>query len=89
MTAGGPVGRLIVMANQIADFFVVQPGGREAAEVAAHLRAFWTPAMRRTLFDFVQGGGEGLSAAAREGVLALRTQTEPAVVATAPGDDAG
>jgi formate dehydrogenase subunit delta len=33
------------MANQIGDFYAVQPPDQGAAGVATHIRKFWTPKM--------------------------------------------
>jgi formate dehydrogenase subunit delta len=60
------------MANQIADFFGTQPGTTQAADVAAHLKAFWEPRMLQALFAHVDAGGEGLSPLAREAAARLR-----------------
>lgn len=47
--------RLVVMANQIAEFFDGMPDHGEAVEgVAAHLRQFWEPAMRQQLLAHVR-----------------------------------
>lgn len=46
--------RLVVMANQIAEFFAGMPDHAEAVDgVAAHLRQFWEPAMRQELLAHV------------------------------------
>jgi formate dehydrogenase subunit delta len=90
MSAGDRSATLVMMANQIAAFFDSQPGNAAALHIAAHLKAFWTPTMRDALHAFVVGGGEGLSPAAKAGVLALKAaHTAADAVATAPGDDAG
>lgn len=47
--------RLVVMANQIAEFFAGMPDRAEAVEgVATHLRQFWEPAMRQQLLAHVR-----------------------------------
>lgn len=66
--------RLVRMANDIAQFFASESAPAEAAQhVAAHLTKFWDPRMRREIIEHAQGGGEGLSALAREavGLLAM------------------
>jgi formate dehydrogenase subunit delta len=55
--------KLVRMANQIATFFKTQPGNDAAERVAAHLRDFWDPRMRRQLQDHVAAGGAGLDEA--------------------------
>jgi formate dehydrogenase subunit delta len=64
--------KLVTMANQIAAFFATQPGTAQAAEVAAHLRAFWEPRMLQALFTHVDAGGEGLSPLVLQAVERLR-----------------
>jgi len=59
------VDRLVKMANQIALNLRVHPHDDAVRETAAHLRSFWTPAMRRRLADHAAAGGEGLVALAR------------------------
>jgi formate dehydrogenase subunit delta len=90
MSAGDRSATLVMMANQIAAFFASQPRQDAPREIAAHLKAFWTPTMRDALHAFVMHGGEGLTPAAKAGVLALQAAHTPEDdVATAPGDDAG
>ncbi|MDA8286792.1 MAG: formate dehydrogenase subunit delta [Actinomycetota bacterium] len=48
------------MANQIAANFRHHPDDQAAAEVANHLRSFWTPWMLERLERLVDSGGEGL-----------------------------
>ncbi len=65
-------GKLVRMANDIASFFGTQPGASQAADVAAHLKAFWEPRMLQALFAHLDAGGEGLSPLAREAASRLR-----------------
>jgi formate dehydrogenase subunit delta len=54
--------RLVQMANDIANYFAVEPEHAEAVSgVANHIRRFWDPSMRRQLLDHARDGGEGLS----------------------------
>jgi formate dehydrogenase subunit delta len=64
--------KLVAMANQIGLFFSSQKGGRAAAEIATHLRKFWTQAMRAAIVAHLDEGGAGLSPVAREAVGLLR-----------------
>lgn len=64
--------KLAMMANQIAGFFATQPGTSQAADVAAHLKAFWEPRMLQALYAQVDAGGEGLSPLVVEAVGRLR-----------------
>ena len=58
--------RLIYMANQIAKYFVAQPGEGGAEAVADHLKKFWDPGMRADLLAWTGGGLEPLAAQAVE-----------------------
>jgi formate dehydrogenase subunit delta len=68
-----PLERLIVMANQIADFFSPYPPPRRAEGIRNHLRTYWDPRMRQDLIDYIAAGGEGVSPAIVEGVRLLTT----------------
>lgn len=52
--------KMVHMANQIATFFKTQPGGDQAARIAAHLTDFWEPRMLDQLHAYVVSGGKGL-----------------------------
>jgi formate dehydrogenase subunit delta len=57
---------LVRMANQIADFFKVQPEADAIAGTADHIRKFWDPRMRAKMCEHLKAGGEGLSPLARQ-----------------------
>jgi formate dehydrogenase subunit delta len=61
---------LIVMANQIGDFFETMPNRRDAVtDVAGHLKRYWEPRMRRSLLAHIdQHGGGQLHAIVLEAV---------------------
>jgi formate dehydrogenase subunit delta len=65
--------RLVMMANQISDFFASSPSRDEAVEsVAQHLKNFWEPRMRHEIIAHVKrAGGEDLKEIARDAVLLL------------------
>ena len=98
MSAGSPE-KLVYMANQIAGFFVGQPG-EPAVRIADHLTAFWTPPMRQALVAYLDAGGDGLTPEAAEAARLLRGAS-PRTIGRAlaasgqpspghdPGDDAG
>ncbi len=67
--------KLVLMANQIATFFVTQPGSDQAEHVADHINDFWEPRMRRAYLDHVAAGGDGLSPLALQAAAHVR---EPA-----------
>lgn len=52
---------LLLMANQIGDFFSPYPPERGAEGLRNHLRTYWDPRMRSALLAHVDAGGEGLS----------------------------
>jgi formate dehydrogenase subunit delta len=59
---------LVRMANQIADFFKVQPEEDAVAGASNHIRLFWDPRMRAKMAEHLAAGGEGLSPLARAAV---------------------
>lgn len=67
--------KLVYMANQIGKFFASQ-GEAEAVEgIATHIKKFWEPRMRNTIFAHIDAGGAGLDPAVRQ---ALETLRQPA-----------
>jgi formate dehydrogenase subunit delta len=53
--------QLVKMANQIGQFFQSEPDQTEAVQsIAAHLKRFWEPGMRKAIAAHVKAGGEGL-----------------------------
>ncbi|HXN09608.1 MAG TPA: formate dehydrogenase subunit delta [Steroidobacteraceae bacterium] len=63
---------LVTMANDVAAFFHAAAEPEQAARsVAAHLRNYWDPRMRRQIIDYVDAGGAALSATAHAGVALL------------------
>jgi len=63
---------LVHMVNDIADFFVPSSGAERApAEVAAHVKRFWEPRMRRQIIEVWRTGKAPLSEAARAAVALL------------------
>jgi formate dehydrogenase subunit delta len=55
---------LVQMANSIGDFFAAMPDEDEARrDLAAHIRRYWEPRMRRGIFEHIdRARGEGLQA---------------------------
>jgi len=62
--------RLIHMANQIGAFFQAEPDRAVALEgIAAHLKRFWDPRMRKQILTWLdEHGGEGLSEIVAEAI---------------------
>ena len=52
--------KLIYMANQIAKFMESKPHDVGVAGLASHINDFWEPRMRRSLFEVLDAGGQGL-----------------------------
>ena len=52
--------KLVRMANQIADFFGPYGEAQAIAGIQEHLRAFWTPSMRKELRAYAAADGKGL-----------------------------
>jgi formate dehydrogenase subunit delta len=73
------VEHLIVMANQIGQFYEALPNHDEAvANTANHLRRFWDPRMRRALLArFDEDGGRELRPLVLEAVQRHRASLEP------------
>ena len=65
--------RIILMANQIGDFFAPYPSERRAEGIRNHLRTYWDPRMRAALLAYIDEGGEKLREHVIEGALLLRS----------------
>ncbi len=66
--------KLVHMANQIADYFTVMPDAEALKGASDHLRAFWTPKMRREIVAWLDNGGEGLNPLAAKVVSELKRE---------------
>jgi len=66
------IDRLLVMANQIGDFFEPYPPARRAEGIRNHLRTYWDPRMREALLEHIDQGGEGLRDFVIDGACLLR-----------------
>jgi formate dehydrogenase subunit delta len=66
------VENLVGMANDIGDFFKAEPVREDAiAGIAAHLKRFWDPRMRRQIVGHLSAGGDGLHDLVKEAVARL------------------
>lgn len=81
--------KLVMMANQIAQFFAAQGSERAVPQIAAHINSFWDPRMRAQIRAYQAGSGVGLSALASAAVATLRVTREVSPVAATDGSDAG
>ena len=70
--------KLVMMANQIADFFTPYSDAEATAGIHEHIRAFWTSGMREELLAFIESGGTGLRP--RVLVALERFRTPPSVI---------
>lgn len=57
---GGKHDKLVMMANQIAQFFGSYPEAEGIDGVANHIGKFWDPRMRRGIYAHLDTGGAGL-----------------------------
>jgi formate dehydrogenase subunit delta len=73
------VHKLVKMANEIGAFFEAEPDHQVAVEgVAAHLKRFWDPRMRRQILQWVdERDGEGLKDLVLEAIRSRRTTLLP------------
>ena len=68
---------LAKMANEIGGFFQQMPDHAEAVNsIAAHLKNFWAPRMRRQIIEYAREDGAGLAAIVREAILTLEPPAE-------------
>jgi formate dehydrogenase subunit delta len=68
---------LVRMANQIADFFRIQPEAEAVAGTADHIRRFWDPRMRSQMAKHLASGGAGLNPIALEAVQKVCVPVAP------------
>ena len=67
--------KLVHMANQIAGYFTVMADAEALKGASDHLRAFWTPKMRREIVAWLDNGGEGLNPLAAKVVSELKRES--------------
>ena len=64
--------KLVYMANQIGKFFVSQGEAGAPAAIAAHIKKFWEPRMRKAIVAHLEAGGAGLDPKVSEAIATLR-----------------
>jgi formate dehydrogenase subunit delta len=63
--------RLVIMANQIARFFVAQKHDQAVEGTRNHIAKFWDPRMRSRIRAHLADGGAGLDPLAKEAIARL------------------
>ena len=68
--------QLVMMANDIGNYFKPQTREEAIAGIANHIKRFWTPRMRQKLKAYLAAGHEGLDELPRAALASLeRPQT--------------
>lgn len=68
---------LIPMVNRIGQFFESQPNQEERTQgIAEHIRLFWDPRMRRSLYEFLDQHPDGQSADGELSKIVLEAVTQ-------------
>ena len=68
---------LVVMANQISQFFESQPNRDTAVDgVLNHIKKFWDPRMRAKIVEHFKAGGEGMRALTLAAITKLAAETK-------------
>ena len=79
MSAASSADKLVMMANQIGQFFVPQRNGDPAAGIANHIAQFWDPRMRAAILAHLEAGGAGLDPPVRDAVGLLKARQKQVV----------
>jgi formate dehydrogenase subunit delta len=64
--------KLIYMANQIGKYFNRQGEEKAVAGIAEHIRLYWDPRMRASIFAHLDAGGAGLDPFALKAIEQLK-----------------
>lgn len=70
---GNETKKLVMMANQIGDFFATYPHHVAVTQTRQHLEQFWAPPMRAAIIAHLSQGGQNLKPIALEAVKGLKT----------------
>lgn len=63
---------LVKMANDIALFYASESSGPEIAKnIAAHIKRYWDPRMRKEILEYLAQGGAGMKEEVREAIAHL------------------
>ncbi len=66
--------RLVSMANDIGNYFRLQPREEAIAGIATHIKRYWTARMRQKLNAYLAQGNGGLDELPRAAVESLNQQ---------------
>jgi formate dehydrogenase subunit delta len=66
--------RLVAMANDIGNYFRLQPRAEAIAGIANHIKRYWTPRMRQKLNAYLAQGNRGLDDLPSAAVESLNRQ---------------
>ena len=64
--------KLVMMANQIGAFFTSQGEKVAVPGIAEHIKKFWDPRIRTSIFAHLDAGGAGLDPFVREAIEKLK-----------------
>ncbi len=74
MSHTGP-DKLVYMANQIGKFFKSQGEEKTVAGVSEHIRKFWDPRMRSSIYAHLDNGGAGLEPSVKTAIEKLKAES--------------
>lgn len=64
--------KLVYMANQIGKFFKAQGDDRALVGISEHIKKFWDPRMRSSIFAHIDAGGAGLDPLVKRAIEKLK-----------------
>lgn len=70
--------RLVTMANDIGNYFRIQPREEAIAGIATHIKRYWTARMRQKLDAYLAQGHNDLDELPRAAVDRLNAETQAA-----------
>ncbi len=68
--------RLVTMANDIGNYFRIQPREEAIAGIATHIKRYWTARMRQKLDAYLAQGHNDLDELPRAAVDRLNAETQ-------------
>lgn len=64
--------KLVYMANQIGKFFKAQGDEKAVVGISEHIKKFWDPRMRSSIYTHLDAGGAGLDPLVKSAIEKLR-----------------